>query len=356
MKTEGIKYTGSKDKILPYILELLQPLKVKNVLDGFSGTTRVSQALAKLNYNVVSNDLSIWSKTFAECYLLNKKPKEYYQPIIDYLNSLKGEYGWFSEHYSGKDGKGKFWQLHNTMKLDAIRNEIDKITQDPIEKSVLLTSLILALDKVDNTVGHYSGALKEWSKRSYNTMELKVPNLILSDGNHSVFQKNIFDVLKNNEFDLVYFDPPYGSNNDKMPASRVRYQAFYHIWKTIILNDKPEVFGNLNRRKDSSDKLCYSPFEDFKKDENGRFYASIAIEKLIQKTNSKFIIFSYSSSGRVPFEELCSIFQTHTEIIEIKKINYKKNVMSSMKWTNEWVSKNNTDYQEFLFLLKKNNL
>lgn len=32
MKTEGIKYTGSKNKIIPYILELIQPLKVKKVL------------------------------------------------------------------------------------------------------------------------------------------------------------------------------------------------------------------------------------------------------------------------------------------------------------------------------------
>ena len=54
-----------------------------------------------------------------------------------------------------KDGKKKMWQLHNTMKLDAIREEIDKIINNEIEKAVLLTSLIIAMDKVDSSVGHH---------------------------------------------------------------------------------------------------------------------------------------------------------------------------------------------------------
>ncbi|MDR3244205.1 MAG: DNA adenine methylase, partial [Elusimicrobiota bacterium] len=50
-KTEGIKYTGSKLKIIPYIINILGEIKnIKTVLDGFSGTTRVSQALAQLGY------------------------------------------------------------------------------------------------------------------------------------------------------------------------------------------------------------------------------------------------------------------------------------------------------------------
>ncbi|MCJ7684808.1 MAG: DNA adenine methylase, partial [Desulfobacteraceae bacterium] len=47
--TEGIKYAGSKLKILPYIIEIVKELSgVKNVLDGFSGSTRVSQTFAQL--------------------------------------------------------------------------------------------------------------------------------------------------------------------------------------------------------------------------------------------------------------------------------------------------------------------
>src|SRR3989344_3978146 len=86
-KTEGIKYAGSKLKILPYIVEILSELKdVRNVLDGFSGTTRVSQAFAQLGYAVTSSDVSVWSEVFASCYLKSKKPDKFYQDIIDRLN------------------------------------------------------------------------------------------------------------------------------------------------------------------------------------------------------------------------------------------------------------------------------
>lgn len=89
-KTQGIKYTGSKLKLLPFILDSIKDLNVKTVLDGFSGTTRVSQALAQSGYNVISNDISEWSFVFGNCYLRHKNDKEYYQDIIDYLNSLDG--------------------------------------------------------------------------------------------------------------------------------------------------------------------------------------------------------------------------------------------------------------------------
>ena len=60
-KTEGIKYAGSKLKLLPHILQLVQKVKPRTVLDGFSGTTRISQALAQTGHRVIANDLSVWS-------------------------------------------------------------------------------------------------------------------------------------------------------------------------------------------------------------------------------------------------------------------------------------------------------
>jgi len=48
--TEGVKYAGSKLKLLPSILQLARRVNAKTVLDGFSGTTRVAQAFAKRGY------------------------------------------------------------------------------------------------------------------------------------------------------------------------------------------------------------------------------------------------------------------------------------------------------------------
>ena len=71
-ETEGIKYTGSKLKILPYIIEMVDRLEVKSALDAFSGTTRVAQAFSQIGYNTTANDISVWSEVFGTCYLLSK--------------------------------------------------------------------------------------------------------------------------------------------------------------------------------------------------------------------------------------------------------------------------------------------
>jgi adenine-specific DNA-methyltransferase len=46
--TEGIKYAGSKLRLLPHILQLAQKVHAQSVFDGFAGTTRVSQAFARM--------------------------------------------------------------------------------------------------------------------------------------------------------------------------------------------------------------------------------------------------------------------------------------------------------------------
>jgi adenine-specific DNA-methyltransferase len=363
METQGIKYTGSKRQIIPVLLELIRPLKVKTVLDGFSGTTRVSQALKHAGYTVYANDIAVWSKIFGQCYLLNRKPPEYYRPMIEHLNTLTPKHGWFSEHYGGqasggsavhKDGKKKMWQLHNTMKLDAIREEIDKITADEIERDVLLTSLILAMDKVDNSVGHQVSYLRDWAPRAYKTMKMEVPQLILDKRRHRVYQENILNIAGKVEVDLAYFDPPYGSANELMPPSRVRYASYYHIWKTICLNDRPKLVGAANRRQDVSDIISGSVFEEFRKNADGKYVVIDAIEKLIKTTKARFVVLSYNNNGRATLEAIFDILKRLDLKSSILEIDYKRNVMASMTWTNQWLGgRGELGNKEYLFLLNR---
>ncbi len=360
--TEGVKYAGSKLKLLPHILQLVRKTGGKSVFDGFAGTTRVSQALAQCGHQVFSSDISAWSKVFATCYLLNSRPRGHYEPIIEHLNSLQGVDGWFTEHYGGDpnegssigaDGLKKPWQRHNTRKLDAIRDEIDRLDLPEEENSVLLTSLILALDAVDSTLGHFVSYLNEWSARSYNALRMKVPKLLERSSDHKVYSGDVFDVLPQVESDVAYFDPPYGSNNEKMPPSRVRYSAYYHLWTTVCLNDRPELFGKAKRRSDTSDVVSASVFEEFRKDADGRFIAVKAIHRLLEQANAGHIILSYGSGGRATAAELNDCISDIGRTKEVVEIDYKKNVMAGMQWTREWIKEAEEPNREFLFLIEK---
>ena len=361
--TEGIKYAGSKLKLIPHILDLVQSHNVKRVLDGFAGTTRVSQALAQSGFEVVCNDISEWSRTFATCYLKNQSTADSYRDLIEHLNGLEPSAGWFTENYGGSgngksaiqsDGLKRPWQTHNTMKLDAIRTEINQLELSEVEKAVAITSLILALDKVDNTVGHYVSYLKEWSARSFNQLQLKVPQLFPNHNSHQILCEDIFDALPKIECDLAYFDPPYGSNNEKMPPSRVRYASYYHLWTTICLNDQPELVGKARRRVDCSDLVASSIFEEFRRNpESQKFIAVEAIERLIAATPARYIVFSYNNSGRATAEELHDVFESAGKILEVRQIDYRRNVMAAMRWTDDWIRTDQSTNQELLFLLEK---
>lgn len=362
IKTEGIKYAGSKQKLLPHILSLAKTVRPSSVFDGFSGTTRVSQALAYSGYTVIANDVSAWSETLATCYLLNKHPKSHYKPLVTYLNNIKPVDGWFTEHYGGDpskrysrgvDGLKKPWQRHNTRRLDAIRTEIDRLSINRIEKAVLLTSLIRALDEVDNTLGHFASYLNEWSPRSYKQLQLKVPNLLPADKRHSVYRSDIFDLLPEVEVDLAYFDPPYGSNNEKMPSSRVRYGAYYHLWTSVVLNDQAQLFGKAKRRTDTSDTVSASIFEDFRRGVDGKLLAVEAIRKTIANTRARHIILSYSSGGLATAQQLEDVISENGRVLNVLEVDYRRNVMASMRWTNKWVRETETPNREFLFLLEK---
>lgn len=351
--TEGIKYAGSKLKLLPYIAKIIAPLPVKTVLDGFAGTTRVGQLFAKMGYQTTSNDVSVWSEVFGNCYLKNKKKPEEYKELIAHLNSLKGYEGWFTANYGGDEQTTKKpFLTKNTKKLDAIRDEIDKLDLNPQDKAVALTSLILALDKVDSTLGHYVAYLAKWAPRAYKNLNLEVPKLFISRQENHVVSGDIFDLIQHKKYDLVYYDPPYGSNNEKMPPSRVRYGAYYHIWKTVILNDKPQLFGKAMRREDSRDKACASVFEEFRKNEKGQFVAMQAIRRLLAETQAQYIVLSYSSGGRATKEELMQTLSENGTLLKAYEIDYRHNVMAAMRWTNDWINSDNK-HQEYMFLIEK---
>ena len=356
-KTQGIKYAGSKLKIIPYILETVENLEIKTVLDGFSGSTRVSQAFAQAGYDVACSDIAYWSEACGKCFLLHDKNDEYYQKILDELNSLKGYDGWFTKNYGGHEEmeiKMPF-QIKNTRKLDAIRDRVDELNLNDIDKAVILTSLLLALDAVDSTLGHFASYLSKWSTRSHNDLFLKLPNFNKTQGTHKVIRDDIFKVVEDNYFDLAYFDPPYGSNNEKMPSSRVRYASYYHIWTSVIKHDKPAIFGKVNRREDSRDLIAGSIFEEFRKNEDGNYIAMQALQTLIKQTRAKYILLSYSSSGRATKKEIETILNEDGKVIKIIEIDYKKNIMANMCSTNEWLSPSNENngHKEYLFLMEK---
>jgi adenine-specific DNA-methyltransferase len=113
------------------------------------------------------------------------------------------------------------------------------------------------------------------------------------------------------------------------------------------------LFGKAKRREDSSDTLAGSVFEEFRKNARGGFIAVEAIERLIRLAKTRWVILSYGSGGRATAEELNQVLNDSGKILEVVEVDYKRNVMADMKWTNEWIRDSHRPNREFLFLIEK---
>ena len=353
-----IRYAGSKSKILYKINDILRSVDYDKVLDAFSGSGKVSSYFKYMGKKVHANDLAVYSKVINETHLLGSNNRNKIEKQIDYLNKLEPKRGWYTENYGGEynngmslqnDGYKKPFYINVSMKLDAIRDEIDVLyPEECIDKSILITSLMKALDLRCNDLGHHVSYLKKWTKGSLKPLVLEYPAFNAYCSDHVVTNFDVFNL--NGEYDLAYFDPPYGTANTKTPTSRVRYFSYYHLWTTIVLNDKPSLFGAAKRREDvSSDTKpgAISPFEST--DEN---VVIDAFNNLFNSINSKYYLVSYSNRSKLSMPKLIDICKQHGDIITIESFKHAPNSQSNTVSHGDYKINYEEDNLEFLVLLK----
>ena len=238
-----IKYLGSKRLLIPHILRVVQRLpQGSTVVDLFSGTCRVGAALKRSGYAVQVNDHNAYAFALGRCYV--QADRQRWLPeaerLIAMLQRLPPQHGYFTETFCERS---RFFQPHNGARVDAMREQIARWALEPELEAILLTSLMEAADRVDSTTGLQMAYLKEWAPRSYNDLELRVPDLIAGSGRASCADAE--RLAADISADLVYLDPPYNQHS---------YLGNYHIWETLVRWDKPAVYGVACKRVDCRER------------------------------------------------------------------------------------------------------
>ena len=290
-----IKYLGSKKRLLPVLGEIFSRSGAKTALDLFTGTTRVAQEFKKRGGVVTAVDLSRYSKIFADCWIATDSRAVNVKELDDairHLSSLQGQTGYFTETFCIKS---RFFQPKNGAKVDAIREVIESDYKNSTLYPILLTSLILAADRVDSTTGIQMAYVKSWSERSFNDLELRIPELLPGSG--TAIQGDALSLTESlGDFDLAYLDPPYNQH---------RYFSNYHIWETLVAWDKPDHYGIACKRIDTRADSTKSRF-------NEKANMASALRKVIQEIKASTIVISYNDESWVTSDELmemCSDFE-----------------------------------------------
>jgi adenine-specific DNA-methyltransferase len=302
-----IKYLGSKRALMPVLETLFAASKATTAVDLFTGTTRVAAAMKQLGMQVTAVDTAsyseIFSKTFIELDATGKDLSELADAVKS-LNALSGTSGYFTEVFCEK---ARYFQPKNGQRIDAIRSAIETDYKGSWMYFPLLSSLLIAADKVDSTTGVQMAYLKTWSRRSFLDIELQVPELLAGSG-RSIRGDAIEQAPNLGSFDLAYLDPPYNQH---------RYFGNYHIWETLVRWDRPEYYGIANKRIDTRSKENKSDF-------NSKLTLPAALATLISELDVKTLVLSYNNESwlsRRELTDMCSKFET-VEILDFDSKRY----------------------------------
>ena len=308
-----IKYLGSKRTLVAVLGAIAQAAEAKTAVDLFTGTTRVAQAFKRNGLSVIASDSATYSDILAKCYLeadLDKADLNSLSQKIAFLNSLPGSRGYVTENFCEK---ARFFQIKNGERIDAVREELEANFKTDPEYPILLTSLMLAADRVDSTTGQHMAYLKKWSHRSGHDLELLVPDLISGTGRSILgLAEEVIDELP--MVDLLYMDPPYNQH---------RYFTNYHIWETLVRWDNPEPYGVAMKRMDSREAHTHSVFNQRKK-------MPPAFKDVITKAKAKTVVVSYNNESWVePIDIAESLLQNH-ESVALLEFDYKRYIGSQI--------------------------
>ena len=303
-----IKYIGSKRRLVPILGDLIATIGGTTALDLFTGTTRVAQELKSRGYVTTAVDTARYSEVFAQTYIETDAREVDMSALRDalaYLSSLPGDAGYFTETFCIQS---RYFQPFNGERIDAIRNAIAAEYAGTTLYPILLTSLIEAADRVDSTTGVQMAYVKQWATRSFNPLELRVPDLLPGPG-RAIRGDACALAGTLGEFDVAYLDPPYNQH---------RYFTNYHIWETLVAWDAPEHYGIACKRIDSRDDATKSVF-------NSRPQMPAALRQVVRAVPCRMLILSYNDEAwvtRDELEEMCA----HHEYVESLAFDSKRYV------------------------------
>jgi adenine-specific DNA-methyltransferase len=232
-----------------------------------------------------------------------------------------------------------YFTEHNAARIDYFRNQIELWWQDSLlsldEYRYLLACLIESVSSVSNTAGVYGAYLKKWDSRALKSILLNKFNLdSASYSNLITYNSKLEDVIESIECDILYLDPPYTQN---------QYGTQYHILETLILNDHPVISRVTGSRSTAPMRSDWSK----------KYKANILLDKILSKTNAKYVILSYNNDGIMSKEFIEASMKRYgkPDTFLCKQIMYKK--------YQNWKSSNQREHFEYLFFIEleeKNNV
>ncbi len=269
------RYLGNKYSLSDFIRKTVDNNceGVNIVIDIFSGTGAVANAFK--DKMLITNDLlySNYISNYA-WFGYEKYSKEKIIEIIYRYNQIKTN----ENNYMRENFADTFFSADDCSKIGYLREDIEKKYKNNEinfkEYAILITSLLYAMDKIANTVGHYDAYRKNAEFEKNLVLNVLLPEEKVNP-NNICYNMDANKLIKNIKGDLLYLDPPYNSR---------QYCDAYHLLENVARWQKPKVYGIARKMDRESLKSDYC-----------KAAATEAFEELIERADAKYILLSYNN-------------------------------------------------------------
>ena len=206
------RYLGNKYSLSDFIRKTVDEncKGINIVIDIFSGTGAVANTFK--DKMLITNDLlySNYISNYAWFGYDKYSSKKIIELIYDY-NQVKTK----DNNYMRENFADTFFSADDCSKIGYIREDIEvKYKNKEInfkEYAILITSLLYAMDKIANTVGHYDAYRKNVDFEKKLVLNVLLPEETINS-NNICYNLDANKLIKSIKGDLLYLDPPYNSS------------------------------------------------------------------------------------------------------------------------------------------------
>lgn len=302
MKIHNRRYTGSKQKLMPWIKELILKYcpEHDSLFDVFGGTGVVTASLLDITKRCVINDFLYSNEVIYEAFF---SQEEY---DLDKLNQFVEKYAGIvlsqlEDNYVSLNYGNKYFRYDDAKLIGYIREDIElsfaSSQLNRHEYCILLASLLYSFDRCANTVGHYEAYIKGKEIRASFIFELIEP--IKTSNEISIYRTDSNQLAESISADIAFIDPPYNSR---------QYSRFYHVMETIVKWDKPVLSGTaMKPPEENMSGYC-------------RNTAPQLFEDLVSKLKVKYIVVTYNNT----YDSKSSSSRNKITLEQIKEILEKR--------------------------------
>jgi len=248
---------------------------VESIADIFAGTGVVANAFFQQGKKIIVNDLLDSNFVCYEAFFgSDPVDKDRVNFHLGKMNHLP-----FVENYVSQNYGNRYFSNENAQIIGEARKYIESLTDvSKRERAILLTSLIYAMDKSANTVGHYDAYRQKMD--TLTPIVFKMPLYNTDDSkNAALYNEDSNKLVSHIKADLVYIDPPYNSR---------QYGDIYHVLENVVDWKMPKLYGVAMKPKDrSKTKSKYSTAE-----------APATFDELIRNISARYILVSYNNMAK----------------------------------------------------------